>query len=333
MSAPTAGGSAPLARGACVVSIDTELAWGEAHRRDGTEGRPPLRRRARGHRPPARRCSPATTWPATWAVVGHLFLDALRRRRPRTPPRPGHARLRLARRATGWPSTPAPTLADDPYWYGRDIVDAILACPVPQEVGSHSFSHVIVDDPACTPEVFDVRAGAPPASWRPSGTSTCARSCSPATRSPRWLGSPTTASAATAAVGPRRRSPAGRAGSGGPWAWPTRSRPLAGSAVLPAARRRRRVERAADLPVRPDRGVAAARRPVGAPPDRPPAPGGPAPVAVPPLVPPLQRHGRPRPGPRRPRPHLRGGGPPARRRATSTSLTMGDARRPPRRAA
>src|SRR5690606_9120679 len=47
----------------------------------------------------------------------------------------------------------------------------------------------------------------------------------------------------------------------------------------------RRVERAADLPVRPGR----ARRPpaaggVGAAPDRPAAPGRPAPVAVPPLV-------------------------------------------------
>ena len=100
-------------------------------------------------------------------------------------------------------------------------------------------------------------------------------------------------------------------------------RPLAGSAVLPARRRRRRVERAADLPVRPCLGAPAPGRAVGPPADRPPASGGTPPVAVPPVVPPVQRHGRPRPGLRRPRTHLRGGGPPARR-GRLDMLTMGD---------
>jgi len=148
----TAGSPAPLARGACVLSIDTELAWGEMHRRDGTEGR---------HRFAAERevidrlldLLAGYDIAATWAVVGHLFLDACRDDGRGLHPElvtPDYAWL-----DDDWLAVdPATSLADDPYWYGRDIVDAILACPMPQEVASHSFSHVIVDDAACTPEVF-----------------------------------------------------------------------------------------------------------------------------------------------------------------------------------
>lgn len=142
----------PLERGACVISIDTELAWGEAHRRDGTEGR---------HRFAAERGVIAELLAmlaryeisATWAVVGHLFLDACRD--DGRGPHPD-----LVPPMYGWLDAdwlaidPCSSLDADPFWYGRDIVDAILACPVRQEIGSHSFTHVIVDDPGCTPEVF-----------------------------------------------------------------------------------------------------------------------------------------------------------------------------------
>ncbi|MBN2622853.1 MAG: hypothetical protein JXA83_05785 [Acidimicrobiales bacterium] len=150
--APAPGTPVHLDRGAFVVSIDTELAWGEAHRRDGSAGR---------HRFDAEREVIAAILDlfaryeiaATWAVVGHLFLDRCAD--------DGHGpHPELVQPAYGWLDgewlaiDPCSTLDDAPFWYGRDIVDAILACPVRQEVGSHSFSHVIVDDPACTAEVF-----------------------------------------------------------------------------------------------------------------------------------------------------------------------------------
>jgi peptidoglycan/xylan/chitin deacetylase (PgdA/CDA1 family) len=141
-----------LDRGACVISIDTELAWGEVHRRDGSQGR---------HRFDAEREVIAALLDmfvrheitATWAVVGHLFLDACeddgRGPHPELVP-PAYEWL-----DDDWLAVdPCSTLEAEPFWYGRDIVDAILACPVRQEIGSHAFSHVIVDDPACTPEVF-----------------------------------------------------------------------------------------------------------------------------------------------------------------------------------
>ena len=143
----------PLRRGAFVVSIDTELAWGEAHRRDGSAGR---------HRFDAEREAIDAILDlfaryeiaATWAVVGHLFLDACHDDGGGGP-HPDLVPPVYRWLDADWLSVdPCSTLDDAPFWYGRDIVDAILACPVRQEVGSHSFSHVIVDDPACTPAVF-----------------------------------------------------------------------------------------------------------------------------------------------------------------------------------
>ena len=153
MSETGAGAPVRLERGACVLSIDTELAWGEAHRRDGSGGR---------HHFGAEREAVDRMLAlfarydiaATWAVVGHLFLDACHD--DGRGPHPELVTPDYAWLDDGWLAVdPATSLAEDPYWYGRDIVDAILACPVRQVVGSHSFTHVIVDDPACTPEVFD----------------------------------------------------------------------------------------------------------------------------------------------------------------------------------
>jgi peptidoglycan/xylan/chitin deacetylase (PgdA/CDA1 family) len=153
MSEPSVGAPVPLTRGAFVVSIDTELAWGEMHRRDGSEGR---------HRFAAERevidrllaLFARYDISATWAVVGHLFLDACHD--DGRGPHPDLVTPDYPWLDGDWLAVdPATDLGHDPFWYGRDIVDAILACPVRQEVGSHSFSHVIVDDPACTAEVFD----------------------------------------------------------------------------------------------------------------------------------------------------------------------------------
>jgi hypothetical protein len=58
---------------------------------------------------------------ATWCTVGQLFLDA------------GHS-----------------SCADAPILYGRDLVEKIRNCPVPQEIGSHTFTHRVFGDPSCT---------------------------------------------------------------------------------------------------------------------------------------------------------------------------------------
>ncbi|MGH8773892.1 MAG: hypothetical protein ACRDWI_01545 [Jiangellaceae bacterium] len=139
-------------RGVAVLSIDTELSWGEAHRRDGVPA---------GHRYEAERrivdrllaLFQRYEISATWAVVGHLFLD-------HCSPVDGRAHPEITRPSYPWLDgdwfdiDPGTSLADAPTYYGRDIVDRIRACPVSQEIGSHSFSHLMAGEPGCSAGAF-----------------------------------------------------------------------------------------------------------------------------------------------------------------------------------
>ena len=49
-------------------------------------------------------------------------------------------------------SDPCTDRDTDPLWYGDDIVDALRAAGPEQEIGCHSFSHALFDDPALTVE-------------------------------------------------------------------------------------------------------------------------------------------------------------------------------------
>src|SRR5690606_18208974 len=135
-----------LERGAFVVSIDTEMAWGLAHRPD--EARAAARR---GDYDDERRLVGAALAvferhrnAATWALVGHLFLDRCEAG-PDGRPHPD-----LARPAYGWLGDrdwfaidPCATLDAAPAFYGRDLVERIRACPVEQELACHGFSHLM----------------------------------------------------------------------------------------------------------------------------------------------------------------------------------------------
>jgi len=141
-----------LVRGTFVISIDTELAWGLAHRRDGSDGhRFDLEREVI---PQILDLFTRYRISATWAVVGHLFLDRCQpgpdgRPHPEVIP-PDYAWL-----DGGWFDVdPCSSLDQAPFYYGRDIVEEVAACPVPQEIASHAFSHVIADDPGCSEEVL-----------------------------------------------------------------------------------------------------------------------------------------------------------------------------------
>ena len=91
--------------------------------------------------------------PATWAVVGHLLLD-------RCAANGGRPHPDIVRPAYSWLDgdwydiDPCSTLAEAPAFYGRDVVAAIAGCEVAQEIGCHSFSHLIAADPGCSEEAF-----------------------------------------------------------------------------------------------------------------------------------------------------------------------------------
>jgi peptidoglycan/xylan/chitin deacetylase (PgdA/CDA1 family) len=88
---------------------------------------------------------------ATWCTLGHLFLDHCSpeggRKHPEIVP-PRHA----WHPAEWFQHDPCSNEADAPGFYGRSLLEKIRACAVPQEIGCHSFSHVIFGDPGCSRE-------------------------------------------------------------------------------------------------------------------------------------------------------------------------------------
>jgi hypothetical protein len=87
----------------------------------------------------------------TWCVVGHLFLNRCYRQN-------GRKHFEIVRPRHAWCQgdwfghDPDGTEDDAPLFLGRSLIKKILACPVPQEIGSHSFSHVIFGDRGCSRE-------------------------------------------------------------------------------------------------------------------------------------------------------------------------------------
>lgn len=88
--------------------------------------------------------------PATWCIVGHLFLDSCDGK---------HADLKRPRHPwmTGdwFQHDPGGRENESSVFLGKSLVEKILACPTRQEVGFHSFSHVIWGDPGCSREVAE----------------------------------------------------------------------------------------------------------------------------------------------------------------------------------
>jgi len=141
-----------LEKGVFLLSIDTELAWGSVHNKAFA--------RYQGH---YQRTREAITRllalveqyeiHATWAVVGHLFLE-------RCQPLAGVKHPEITRPAYPWfagdwfAADPCSDQEHDPFWYGPDILSQIRRCSTPQEIGSHGFSHVLVGDPGCSQECF-----------------------------------------------------------------------------------------------------------------------------------------------------------------------------------
>ncbi len=131
-----------------VLSIDTELAWGTRgdvfYKTDYERTREVIGRLLT--------LLAKYEIPATWAVVGHLFLSECSRDEF------GRLHPQVIRPA-GWTGEndwfsmdPGTSRAQDPIWYGDDVVAQIQACACPQEIGSHSFSHFYAD--ACSRESF-----------------------------------------------------------------------------------------------------------------------------------------------------------------------------------
>lgn len=138
-------------RGQFVVSIDFEMAWGLVHRNGDVDYTVDDER--------VLLTSLLDSFdrhsvPATWATVGHLLLDSCADDGDGLHPdisRPEYSWFR----GDWFDADPGTDVHDAPRWYAPDVVTDLLARPAGHELGCHSFSHLIVGDPACSAADFE----------------------------------------------------------------------------------------------------------------------------------------------------------------------------------
>lgn len=135
-----------MIRGSLIISIDTELLWG---RHDLNYSN--FLRRAKKERSIIKKLLSLFTKyhiPATWGVVGHLFLKQCSPKNNINHPeinRPNYPWVK----GDWFKDDPATSIRKDPAWYGQDLVKLIKDTPH-QEIACHSFSHVLFGHPGCS---------------------------------------------------------------------------------------------------------------------------------------------------------------------------------------
>jgi len=115
-----------------IISLDTELIWGLVHETDHIAKKLIHQEIYSSHKIFdlllyifRKNCIKAT-----WAVVGHLFLDKC----------DGHADL-IAPDDHWYSVDPCTNINDAPLYYGKDIIEKILSDRIEHEIGYHTFSH------------------------------------------------------------------------------------------------------------------------------------------------------------------------------------------------
>ena len=118
--------------GSVVLSLDAELGWGFHDQKS-----PPTDRaeRARAGWKRLIDCFEEAAVPATWAIVGHLFLDDCDGEHASHPASGDWFASERGR----WRSRPD-------LRFGEGLIGRIEGSPIAHEIGSHSFSHVVFGD-------------------------------------------------------------------------------------------------------------------------------------------------------------------------------------------
>lgn len=140
-------------RGAFLLSLDTELAWGGVYN-GSWRRRTHLFQGTRSAIGELLALLERYDIHATWAVVGHLFLDTCSKAGAEK--HPEILRPASRRGDSDWfQDDPSTGWKEAPFWYAPDIVTRVLACRATQEVGCHGFSHMIAGDPGFTRECME----------------------------------------------------------------------------------------------------------------------------------------------------------------------------------
>jgi peptidoglycan/xylan/chitin deacetylase (PgdA/CDA1 family) len=143
-----------LGRGAFVLSLDFELIWGTLDVRGPDGFRSACERERSEVFSRLLELLEEFEIPATWCTVGHLMLDSCEPAGGRKHPeivRPTHA----WQRGDWFDHDPCSDERTAGIFYGRSLVERLLEARVPQEIGCHSFSHVIFGDAGCSRETAE----------------------------------------------------------------------------------------------------------------------------------------------------------------------------------
>jgi hypothetical protein len=134
--------------GIFILSLDTEIAWGtyaksalELQRWSFDNNRLLVRRLVE--------ILDKYKIPATWAVVGHLFLNHCEGHPDVLQPHYAWAEAPDAQR------DPCSDIQHNDWYYGPDIIKMIRDAKVSHEIGTHTFTHVMAGDPAVTREIWE----------------------------------------------------------------------------------------------------------------------------------------------------------------------------------
>jgi peptidoglycan/xylan/chitin deacetylase (PgdA/CDA1 family) len=143
--------SVTLDRAVFVISLDTELAWGSFDR-NGLEKYARYYAQVRKIVADLLAMFETHGIKATWAIVGHLFLESCSREG-----NDNHNHVLQPQyhwHPQGWLSEdPYSTVDEAPFFYAPDVIERILSAQPRHELASHTFTHAILGDPECTPEV------------------------------------------------------------------------------------------------------------------------------------------------------------------------------------
>lgn len=135
--------------GAFVFSLDTELAWGSVHH--GSYANHEMEfERTRYVVDSLLELFERYGIKGTWAVVGKLMLGKGDEEPTGTSTDEYNKSRPERHRQFEWRKE-----ADDHFWHAPDIVERIRSCSVPQEIGSHNYTHMIMGTPGSEPENFD----------------------------------------------------------------------------------------------------------------------------------------------------------------------------------
>ncbi len=140
-------------KGFFTISIDTELAWGTFDHGGHIKYKEAYKK-YRAIVAKILELFKRYEIPATWAIVGHLFLDSCKKENGKLHPdivRPTHRWF-----SNDWFSyDPGTDISKDNFWYGSDIVEMIKDATLKQEIASHSFCHPIFSEPGCSKETAE----------------------------------------------------------------------------------------------------------------------------------------------------------------------------------